>query len=61
MATYADLQIAKAEAVGDEAEAEFWRRVKADVDRAPALGPAQKQLLRTLLLTPAPSASSPAA
>lgn len=47
--SYADLMIRRAEAAGDRVEADHWRRVKADVDMAPPLGPRQKVLLRRLL------------
>ncbi|MFC4502140.1 MULTISPECIES: hypothetical protein [Streptomyces] len=50
--TYADMRIRQAEQAGDVAEADHWRRVKADVDKAPPLGPRQKALLRSLLSGP---------
>jgi hypothetical protein len=50
--SYADLMIRRAEAAGDASGAEYWRRVKADVDKAPPLGPRQKTLLRSLLYGP---------
>jgi hypothetical protein len=50
--SYADIQIRRAEAAGDTTEAAYWRRVKADVDKAPPLGPRQKALLRGLLYGP---------
>lgn len=46
---YEDIRIRRAEEAGDIAEADYWRRIKAEVDKAPPLGPRQKALLRSLL------------
>lgn len=48
-----DREIREAEARGDHAAAHMWRVIKANTDRAPALGPQQKALLRSLLNPPA--------
>lgn len=49
---YEDIMIRRAEEAGDIAEADYWRRIKAEVDKAPPLGPRQKALLRRLLSGP---------
>ncbi|MFJ9538760.1 hypothetical protein ACIRPX_16015 [Streptomyces sp. NPDC101225] len=50
--SYEDIRIRRAEEAGDIAAADYWRRIKAEVDKAPPLGPRQKTLLRSLLSQP---------
>lgn len=54
----ADIRIERAEAAGDTATADYWRQVKADVDKAPPLGPRQKALIRACLAPQAPARES---
>ncbi|MFB6567364.1 hypothetical protein [Streptomyces noursei] len=46
---YEDRKIREALERGDTAKADFWRRVKADVDQAPPLSPEQIAKLRVLI------------
>lgn len=46
---YAEMKAQEAEARGDHARAAYWRRIKAKVDEAPLLTPAQVAQLRILL------------
>lgn len=58
--SYADIKIREAEARGDKAKADYWRRIKAHVDAAPPLTQAQKDQLR-ILMRPEPQRQEPAA
>lgn len=49
---YEDRKIRLAEEAGDTLKANYWRTIKAHVDKAPPLGPRQKALLRQLLTPP---------
>lgn len=55
---FEDRQIRLALERGDQAEADFWRRVKADVDQAPPLSQATRDRL-AVLLRPAPAEAAP--
>lgn len=57
---FEDRQIRLALERGDQAEADFWRRVKADVDEAPPLSPEVRDRL-AVLLRPAPAEAAPRA
>lgn len=57
---FEDRQIRLALERGDQAEADFWRRVKADVDSAPPLaGEVRDKLAIILRPSPAPVISTP--
>ena len=49
---YEDRKIRLAEEAGDIAKANYWRLIRANVDKAPPLGPRQQALLRQLLTQP---------
>lgn len=52
--TYAERKAMEADESGDKARGDFWRGVKAEVDKAPPLTIEQQDLLR-VLLRPSPA------